>query len=94
MEFEEPSKFNFTLYCKTGCVNCSKLKKLLKEYNFNYTVVSCDEYLLENREEFLEFIENKANTEIKYFPIVFYEGVYIGSYLETKKYVETFLSFL
>lgn len=93
MSFKEPSKLDFTVYSKSGCRNCSKVKALLDEYDFNYSVIDCDEYLIDNRDEFLQFIGDKADCDIKSFPIVFHDGVYIGGYLEAKKYIETFLSF-
>ena len=93
MEFTEPYKMDFTVYTKSGCRNCSKVKALLDEYDFNYSRIECDEYLLDNRDDFLQFICEKADCEVQSFPMVFHDGVYIGGYQETKKYIETFLSF-
>ena len=31
MEIEEPLKTGFTVYSKSGCPNCTKVKKLLTE---------------------------------------------------------------
>jgi len=95
MEFIEPSELHFTIYSKQGCVNCNKVKALLDEYDFSYSVVNCDEYLIENREQFIEFIKSKAgaNAKIKSFPIVFHEGTYIGNYYDTIKYIDMYLSF-
>ena len=34
MEFDEPLKENFTIYSKSGCENCRKVKKMLTDNNF------------------------------------------------------------
>ena len=93
MEFLEPSKLDFTVYCKSGCRNCSMVKALLDEYDFQYSIINCDDYLLDNRDDFLQFICDKAECDIKSFPMVFHDGVFIGGYLETRRYIESFLSF-
>jgi glutaredoxin len=94
MEFENPSENNFTIYSKSGCPNCNKVKTLLKENNLLFNIIDCDEYLLEDKENFLSFIEKKAEIQCKLFPIVFFNGVFIGGYNETKNYiVNMFLEF-
>ena len=93
MEFIEPIKTGFTIYSKSGCPNCLTTKNLLKENNLFFTQVNCDEYLLENKEEFLIFIENIAETSYKTFPMVFYDGKFIGGAKITKEFIEKILSF-
>ena len=46
MDFEEPQLNGFTIYTKSGCKNCTKVKNLLDETNIFYKKVSCDEYLI------------------------------------------------
>jgi glutaredoxin len=93
INYEEPSNTGFTIYSKSGCNNCIKIKTLLKEKNFEFNVIDCDEYIIEDKENFLLFIKQKANQDCKYFPIIFYDGIFIGSYNETIKYIdEKFLS--
>ena len=58
MMFELPSENKFTIYSKSGCINCRKVKELLKGKNLDYEIVDCDDYLLENKEIFLLFIQN------------------------------------
>ena len=91
MGFEEPIKSGFTIYSKSGCINCSKLKSLLKEKKLFFSVIDCDEYIIENKEDFLLFIKDKANREYKMFPMVFYDGSFIGGYTETQEYTDKLL---
>jgi len=39
--------------------------------------------LIDNKEEFLTFIEKITNIKCKIFPIVFFNGEFIGGYNET-----------
>ena len=87
MEFIEPEKGKFTVYSKSGCSNCLKVKNLLKTNFLAFIVIDCDEYLLDKRDEFLNFIQNKTGKEFKTFPIVFDNGKFIGGFTETVKYV-------
>lgn len=94
MEITEPSPKHFTIYSKSGCINCNKVKKLLKEKNLLYEIIDCDEYLYEDKDFFLLFIKDKAGINYNTFPIVFDKGVFIGGYNETKEYIDKiFLSF-
>jgi len=93
MDFIEPSNNGFTVYSKSGCKNCLNVKSLLKEKFFIHTIIDCDEYLLEDKEGFVAFIKKKANIEYEYrtFPILFYDGKFIGGFNETKTYIEKML---
>ena len=94
MEFEKPNKTGFTVYSKSGCPNCVKVKTLLKEKNLVFNVVDCDEYLIEDKENFLLFIEQTAKQSCKLFPMVFNDTTFIGGFNETKDYIDKiFLSF-
>ena len=50
MEIAEPNKIGFTIYSKSGCINCNKVKVLLKEKKVLFSVIDCDEYIIENKE--------------------------------------------
>jgi len=91
MECIEPIKKGFTVYSKSGCSNCLTIKKIIKENNFFYLEVNCDEYILENREKFLTFIEDRAETSYKIFPIVFYDGKFVGGMVHTKEFIDKLL---
>jgi glutaredoxin len=90
MNFETPLDVGFTIYSKSGCDNCTKVKKLLREKNIFYFEVNCDEYLVEDKEGFLKFIKDTAKIEYEYktFPIVFYNSLFFGGYKETKEYFD------
>ena len=88
MKFEEPLDIGFTIYTKSGCSFCKNLKKLLIEKCIFFFEIYCNSYLIENKEDFLSFIKEKANKEYKYFPIVFLNSSFIGGYNETKEYLD------
>jgi glutaredoxin len=89
MNFEEPFENKFTIYSKSGCINCRKVKDLLKSCGFEYEIIDCDDYLLEDKENFLSFIKSYSVVEWKSFPIVFFNGKFIGGLNETQSYLET-----
>ncbi len=78
----------FTVYTKTNCVYCDKVKKHLTDNNYSYNVILCDDYLKTTRSkvEFLEFIESIAGVPYNTFPMVFYNNDFVGGYNETVKY--------
>jgi glutaredoxin len=88
MIFELPSEQKFTLYSKSGCINCRKVKDLLKNNSLEYEIVDCDDYLLEDKENFLLFIQSYSVSNWKSFPMVFHDGKFIGGYDETVKYLD------
>ena len=92
--FLEPEVGKFTIYSKSGCPNCVKAKTLLKEKGIPFVTIDCDEYILENKAEFLQFIEKKALTPLKTFPIIF-DGInkLVGSFTELKVYLNKELDF-
>lgn len=91
MEIIEPSKNGFTIYSKSGCHNCTLAKKLIRENHFFLTEVNCDEYILEDKEAFLNFIEVKAEKSYKTFPMVFYEEKFIGGFTHTTEFINKLL---
>ena len=88
MMFELPSEQKFTIYSKSGCINCRKVKDLLKNNNLEYEIVDCDDYLLEDKDNFLLFIQSYSVSNWKSFPMVFHDGKFIGGYDETVKYLD------
>lgn len=58
MNFEKPEKVGITVYTKTNCINCDKLKGYLLNNKFNYKVIYCDDYLKdeESKKHFLNDI--------------------------------------
>ena len=88
--FKKPSEATqYTVYSKSGCPNCKKVKELLKTKNLLFTIIDCDEYLIETKPEFLQFIQDLTSQEWKTFPIVFNkDSRLIGGFIDTREYLE------
>jgi glutaredoxin len=93
MNIENPVETGFTIYSKSGCPNCTRIKKILTEKKQIFVEVNCDEYLIEDKEFFLSFIKNLAQKESKVFPMIFNSGIFIGSFNETQEFLDKQLSF-
>jgi glutaredoxin len=92
--FKTPSKNEYTIYSKSGCSNCTKVKELLLSNNIPFIVIDCDEYLIEVKAEFLLFIQELTSREWKTFPMVFSnDGLFIGGFTDTRLYLEELLEF-
>ena len=68
-----------------------KVKKFIKDKHFFVNEINCDEYLLENKEGFLTFIEELAGKSHKTFPMVFYRGKFIGGLTDTMDAIDKIL---
>lgn len=90
MEFPYPEKGQITVYSKSGCINCTKVKTLLKDKSIDFNIIDCDEFILEYKEEFLSFIQTLIGKEYKMFPMVFDNNKFIGGFNETNKYFYSF----
>lgn len=93
MHVEEPLSFGFTIYSKTDCSYCVKVKKLLMEKQIFFLDIVCSEYLNEDRDLFLSFIEKYASKKYNTFPMVFKDGVFLGGFTETSAYFDKLLCF-
>uniref|UniRef100_A0A6C0IRH0 Glutaredoxin domain-containing protein n=1 Tax=viral metagenome TaxID=1070528 RepID=A0A6C0IRH0_9ZZZZ len=91
--FPKPSTNKITIYSKSGCLNCIKVKDYLKAKNILFEVIDCDNYLLDDREAFIQFIFEISDCERTIFPIVFHGKKYIGGFNETKLHIEKMLDF-
>jgi glutaredoxin len=94
IEFTKPFENIYTIYSKSGCPNCKKVKTLLEENNIEFIIVDCDEYLINNKPEFLNFITELTNKDWKTFPMVFDQSIFIGGFSDTKQYLEKSLETL
>jgi len=88
MDFEKPNNVGFTVYCKSGCPPCSKVKRLLREKQLLVTEILCDDYIIEEKDRFLSFIQACAGTQCVTFPMVFYDGSFIGGLDDTMACVD------
>lgn len=82
MEVIKPSTTGFTIYSKSGCKNCSEIKNYLKTKNYIFTEVNCDDNLIEDKEGFLSIINYLCGQPCKTFPMIFFEGKFVGGYIE------------
>lgn len=92
-EFPLPSEKHITIYSKSGCKNCLLVKHLLKEQNMVFNVIDCDEFILEKKEDFLEFIKELIGKEYKSFPMIFDGLIFVGGFKEITNYIDKILDF-
>ena len=93
IEFTKPFENIYTIYSKSGCPNCKKVKTLLEENNIKFIIVDCDEYLINYKTDFLQFIKNLISKEWKTFPMVFDNTRFIGGFSDTDDYLSYWTSF-
>lgn len=77
----------FTIFSKSGCTNCRRVKDYLKENGITPLIIDCDEALLEDREKFLQYLRD-VGAKGTAFPFVFHANTFLGNYEDTKRYVE------
>lgn len=87
MEIPTPLEDEITIYSKSACINCFKIKTFLKDKNIKFTVIDCDEFILEDKPGFLQFIHLLVGSEYKTFPMVFFNKTFIGGHKETEEYL-------
>lgn len=83
--FKKPSLDSYTIYTKSQCSYCDKVKVLLADKSLNSIIINCDEYLANDRSGFLFFIKQLAKKDHTTFPIVFEKGEFVGGYDQIKK---------
>ena len=93
MSFEAPSQTGFTIYSKSNCSFCTKVKQLLTDNQIFFVEIQSDEYLLEDKEGFLSFIKGLIQKEYRTFPMVFNHGQFIGGFTDTESFVNKQLCF-
>jgi glutaredoxin len=87
MSFEAPSQTGFTIYSKSNCSFCTKVKQLLTDNQIFFLEIQTDDYLLEDKEGFLLFIAGLIKKEYRTFPMVFNHGQFIGGFTDTESFV-------
>ena len=89
--FTYPTDKIWTVYTKSNCEYCIKVKKLLESNGIEYISLNCDNYIQDNKskELFLEQIKSIiGNKQIyKTFPMVFNGKKFIGGFVDTEKYL-------
>jgi glutaredoxin len=89
MQLEDLSEEGYTVYTKSNCPYCTKVKKLLAFLTLQPKFINCDEYLVnsEVKEAFLTWIQSiNGGISHRTFPMVFYQGKFIGGFTETEKF--------
>jgi len=91
INFEKPNPNGYMVYTKINCPYCIKVKDLLlgNVVDKEITIINCDKYLMEPeiKEKFLEFIKSvNGGINHRTFPMVFYDGKFIGGFMETEKF--------
>ena len=70
----------YTIFTKSQCKYCDNIKSLMMNEKEDVEYIQCDELLRINREYFIDFMKKRTNKELITFPIVFYDGEYVGGY--------------
>ena len=81
---ESPNQFGYTIYSKNNCPYCVKAKALIKDA----VIIECDEYLKEDRSTFLKYMDAYSRTEHRTFPMIFYDGEFVGGFTNAKVHYE------
>ena len=89
--FTYPNNKIWTVYTKSNCEYCTKVKKLLESNGIEYIGINSDNYIQndKSKELFLEQIKNIIGREqiYKTFPMVFNKKNFIGGFVDTEKYL-------
>ena len=88
MNIPRPASTSYTIYSKSGCLYCTKARVLLQNEQVPPLYVDCDEFLLENKEEFLNLMKSLIGYEYRTFPMIFKNGRFIGGYAKTQEFYE------
>ena len=70
----------YFMYTKSNCSYCKKAKRHFPQA----IVVNCDDYLKEDREGFLLFIDTLTCMKPRTFPMIFHDQQFLGGYDDTK----------
>jgi glutaredoxin len=92
MEYEQPTKNGFFVYSKSNCVFCTHVRhaiiKFVGDKEIEYLTINCDKYLQESRDKFIEFAKYLTRKDKITFPMVFFNGKFIGGCDDTLRYIE------
>jgi len=93
-KFLHPESGKYTIYSKSNCPNCVKVKELLMSEKIDFTIINCDPYLESRKPEFLTFIKQLIGREWTIFPMVFdNHRQFIGGFKDTIIHIERLLEF-
>jgi glutaredoxin len=83
---------SYVIYTKPKCIFCDKIKDLLQFIEPQPTWIDATKYLQtpESKKFFLDFIKDsgKLYTHYTTFPMIFYDGIFLGGYTDTLQFYE------
>ena len=79
--FPLPQEEGFSVYTKDNCKFCLMVKELIPEASY----INTEPFLEDKKEEFLSFIERLVGKPHRTFPMVFYNGAFVGGFIETHR---------
>ena len=75
-----PCSNGYTIYTKYNCVYCERAKQLL--HNENVIIIQVEEHF-NDYQKFIDFIRSYTKQEYRTFPMIFYDGDFIGGFDQT-----------
>jgi len=85
IEITAPQSSGYTIYSKNNCPYSTKAKQLLTAAH----IVECDVFLTaEKKPEFLRQMDAFTGLQYRTFPMVFYDGEFVGGFTEAKVHFE------
>ena len=75
----------FVIYCKSGCPDCVRAKKLLRREEC--IAINCDEILQQDRDAFIEDMKRRTGLGVIIFPLIFIDDDYLGDIDELISYI-------
>ena len=86
----KPIQSHWTIYTKTNCIYCDRVKNLLGGESV-ITFVNCDDWLknYETTQLFLNQMKNIIGYEYRTFPMVFRNNNFVGGFNETNDYLNS-----
>ncbi len=88
MDIVQPTSSGYTIYSKSGCSGCTAAKRALNQLNEDYIEIDCDDFLIEDRDSFIDFIVDLVRSTSRIaiappiFPFIFYNGKYVGKSID------------
>lgn len=88
MNYPSGNRDEFIIYSKSGCKNCSKIKSYLNNLNKPFLEVDCDDFIIEDKEHFLNFIFKKIGNSLDkpVFPFVFFNDIFFSSQINLEDF--------
>ena len=84
MDIPSLQSSGYTVYTKSECGWCRRTKEMIPDGLF----IHCDEYLKTDKDAFLKEMAKRIGKEYRTFPMVFYDGGFVGGYEDTKKIID------